>query len=74
MKKLGYTYQTEKEAKQARKQAANYYGLPKSPNNTTKYFVNYSYSELDNFYYIIWVDGCSEVLGEPKEFDLTQDE
>mgnify|MGYP003652549295 FL=1 len=31
----GYKYTTEQEAINARKQCADYYGLPKTPNNTT---------------------------------------
>jgi hypothetical protein len=68
----GYKYQTEQEAQQARQQAADYYGLPVTPESTTIYFVNYNYSELDEFYYIVWVEGCTEVLGEPINFEITE--
>jgi len=72
MTQLGYTYQTEQEAQQARQQAADYYGLPVTPESTTIYFVNYNYSEIDGFYYIVWVEGCTEVLGEPINFEITE--
>lgn len=67
----GYKYNIESEAKTARKLCADYYGLPKSPESTTIWYVDYSYSELDNFYFIIWAEGVTEVLGEPTIFDIT---
>jgi hypothetical protein len=69
---LGYKYNTEIEAIAARKAAADYMGLPKNPNDTTIYWVNYSYSELDGFYYITYVEGLEKTLGEPTEFEITQ--
>lgn len=68
--KLGYIYNSELEAQSARKQAANYYGLPVNPEDITIYFVNYLYSEIDNFWYIIWCEGCTEVFGKPYEFTV----
>ena len=70
----GYIFKTETEAMAARKAAADYMGLPKKPNDTTIYWVNYSYSELDGFYYITYVEGLEAVLGEPIEFEVTQAE
>jgi hypothetical protein len=67
----GYKYITEQEANDARAQAATYMGLP-NPTGDTLYWVNYNYSELDNFYYIQHVEGLEEVLGEPIEFEVTQ--
>jgi hypothetical protein len=66
----GYKYTTEQEAIDARTQAASYMGLP-NPQGDTLYWVNYSYSELDNFYYIQHVENLEEVLGEPIEFEIT---
>jgi hypothetical protein len=66
----GYIFQTETEAIAARKAAADYMGLPKNPNDTTIYWVNYSYSELDGFYYITYVDGLEAIFGEPIEFEV----
>ena len=68
----GYIYTTETEAIAARKNAADYMGLPKNPNDTTIYWVNYNYSELDGFYYITHVDGLEAALGEPIEFEVIQ--
>jgi hypothetical protein len=68
----GYIFHTESEAIAARKAAADYMGLPKNPNDTTIYWVNYNYSDLDGFYYIQYVEGLEAVLGEPIEFELTQ--
>ena len=66
----GYTYTTEQEAIDARSQAATYAGLP-NPTMDTLYWVNYNYSELDNFYYIQHVENLEQVLGEPIEFTVT---
>ena len=67
---IGYKYTTEQEAIDARTQAASYMGLP-NPQGDTLYWVNYSYSELDEFYYIQHVEGLEAVLGEPIEFEIT---
>ena len=67
----GYKYNTEQEAIDARKLAADYKGLPIKPNDITIYWVNYSFSELDNFYYIQYADGVEAVLGSPVEIILT---
>lgn len=66
----GYIFQTETEAIAARKAAADYMGLPKNPNDTTIYWVNYNYSDLDGFWYITYVEGLEAVLGEPIEFEV----
>ena len=66
----GYKYTTEQEAINARAQAATYMGLP-NPQGDTLYWVNYNYSELDNFYYIQHVEGLEAVLGTPIEFTVT---
>jgi hypothetical protein len=70
---IGYKYTTEQEAIDAREQAATYAGLP-NPTMDTLYWVNYNYSELDNFYYIQYVENLEQVLGEPIEFTVTQPE
>ena len=67
----GYIFTTETEAIAARKAAADYMGLPKNPNDTTIYWVNYNYSELDGFYYITYVEGLEAVLGEPIDITIT---
>lgn len=66
---LGYTYTTEPKAIAARQTAADYMGYP-VPNGETLYWINYSYSELDNFWYIQHVEDLEKALGEPIEFDV----
>ena len=70
---IGYTYITEELAITARKQCADYYGLPKTPTSTTLYKVNYSEANLDSpkFWYIQFDESISVVLGQPIEFDIT---
>jgi hypothetical protein len=70
----GYIFQTEQEAIAARKAAADYMGLPKNPNDTTIYWVNYNYSELDGFWYITYVEGLEAILGEPSDITITPHE
>jgi hypothetical protein len=70
----GYIFTTETEAIAARKAAADYMGLPKNPNDTTIYWVNYNYSDLDGFYYIIYVEGLESALGEPSDITITPHE
>jgi hypothetical protein len=70
----GYIFTTETEAIAARKAAADYMGLPKNPNDTTIYWVNYNYSDLDGFYYITYVDGLEAILGEPSDITITPHE
>lgn len=67
---LGYKYITETEAIAARQTAADYMGFP-VPNGETLYWVGYSYSELDGFYYIQYVEDLEKALGEPIEFNVT---
>lgn len=68
---LGYKYFSETEAIVARQTAADYMGLP-VPGGETLYWVDYNYSELDGFYYIIYVEDLEKALGEPIEFEVTQ--
>tara|TARA_R110002153_G_scaffold273343_1_gene444033 strand:+ start:1097 stop:1324 length:228 start_codon:yes stop_codon:yes gene_type:complete len=68
---VGYKYNTEAEAINARKLSAEYKGLPIRPNDVTIYWVDYTFSELDNFYYIEYVDELENVLGEPIEINIT---
>jgi hypothetical protein len=67
----GYIFTIKSEAIAARQSAATYMGLPKNPNDTTIYWVNYNYSELDGFYYITYVEGLEAVLGEPTDITIT---
>jgi hypothetical protein len=76
MEITGYKYTNEQEAIDARKQCADYYGLPTAPENVTKYWVNYETAELDTpiFWYIIFDESIREILGEPTEFEVTTEE
>jgi hypothetical protein len=66
----GYKYTTEQEAINARQLCATYKGLPNQQGDTL-YWVNYNYSQLDNFYYITYVEELENVLGQPIEFEIT---
>jgi len=47
MEILGYKYINENDAQVARKQCADFYGLPKSPEDETKYWVDYIKADLN---------------------------
>jgi hypothetical protein len=72
----GYKYTTEQEAINARKQCADYYGLPKSPEDVTQYWVDYQEASLDTpiFWYIMFDESIREILGEPTDFEVTTEE
>lgn len=69
---LGYKYSTEQEAQQARKQCADYYGLPKAPDDVTQYWVDYQYAELNEppFWYIIYDESILTILGQPEILEI----
>ena len=69
----GYKYLTEQEAIDARKQCADYYGLPKTPEDETLYWVDYNTAELDTpiFWYITFDDSIEMILGTPETFEVT---
>ena len=67
----GYSFYTEASAKEARKSAADYKGIPKNPKDITQFWVNYNYSKPDNIYYITYVDGLEDVFGDPIDITLT---
>lgn len=71
----GYKYTIEQDAINARKQCADYYGLPVIPEDTTKYWVDYEEANLDNpiFWYIIFDESIREILGEPTTFEVTEE-
>lgn len=72
----GYKYTNEQDAIDARKACADYYGLPKSPEDVTKYWVDYNTAELDTpiFWYIVFDPSIEMILGEPTEFEVITDE
>jgi hypothetical protein len=72
----GYKYTNEQDAIDARKQCADYYGLPVSPEDVTQYWVDYETAELDSpiFWYIIFDPSIEMILGKPTEFEVTTEE
>lgn len=72
----GYKYLTEQEAINARKQCAEYYGLPKTPEDTTLYWVDYIEASLDTpiFWYIVFDSSIEVILGQPTLFNVTVEE
>ena len=76
MEITGYKYTNEQEAIDARKACADYYGLPTSPENVTKYWVNYQTAYLDNpiFWYIVFDESIEMILGQPTTFEVTIEE
>ena len=72
MVKLGYKYDTEQEAINAREICDDYYGIPVSPEDVTQNWVEYQIAELNipQFYYIIYDESLRVVLGEPQNLDI----
>jgi hypothetical protein len=70
----GYKYTTETEAITAQKQCDAFYGIPKSPDDITQHWIDYNFAELDGFYYITYDESLLPILGEPTEFEVTQNE
>lgn len=69
---IGYTYLTEQEAINARQICNDFYGYPKEGCDT-QHWIDYEYSALDGFYYMIASDGVEELLGVPIEFIVTEE-
>lgn len=69
----GYKYTTEVEANNARISCNQFYGIPKSEEDTTQNWVDFSYASDDSppFWYIRWDDTLTPVLGQPITFDVT---
>lgn len=69
----GYKYTTEQEAIDAKKDCADYYGLPKTPTYITKYWVDYQEANLDTpiFWYIVYDSSIEDILGTPTTFEVT---
>lgn len=73
MEITGYKYTNEQDAINARKQCADYYGLPKTPEDVTKYWVDYNEASLNTpiFWYIIFDSSIEIILGKPEIFEVT---
>jgi hypothetical protein len=72
MEVLGYKYTNKQDAIDARKACADYYGLPKSPEDVTQYWVDYNEAELNTpiFWYIVFDESIRIILGKPTEFEI----
>ena len=68
----GYKYTNEQDAINARKQCADFYGLPKTPEDETIYWVDYieATENIPVFYYIIFDESIRNILGEPITFEV----
>ena len=73
MEITGYKYLIEQEAIDARKQCADYYSLPKTPEDETLYWVDYNTASLDTpiFWHIAFDDSIEMILGTPETFEVT---
>jgi hypothetical protein len=69
---LGYKYNTEQEAIDARESCDTYYGIPVSPDDVTQNWVDYQEASLNTpiFWYIRYDDSLEVVLGEPETFEV----
>ena len=69
---IGYKYTNENDAIQARQDCADFYGLPKTPEDETIYWVDYSEADLNTpiFWYIAFDESIEQILGEPTTFDV----
>lgn len=76
MEILGYKYATEQDAIESRKECADFYGLPKTPQDETIYWVDYNKAELNSpvFWYISFDESIEQILGEPTTFDVILDD
>jgi hypothetical protein len=68
----GYKYTIEQDAIDARKQCADYYGLPINQEDVTQYWVDYETAYLDTpiFWYIIFDESIRIILGDPINFEV----
>jgi hypothetical protein len=68
----GYQYITEQEADNARILCNTYYGIPKSPEDTTTNWTLYNFAELNSppFWFIVWDETLTQVLGQPTEVEV----
>lgn len=68
---IGYKYTTEHQAINAVTLCDNHYNYPKQ-GCITSHWCNYNFSNLDNFYYILYDESLEVVLGQPIEIILTE--
>jgi hypothetical protein len=72
MEVLGYKYDNEQDAINAREECDAYYGIPVSPDDITQNWVDYEIANLDTpiFWYITYDKSLDVVLGAPTDFDV----
>lgn len=68
---LGYKFETEELAAAARQTIDTHFGYPKE-NCVTEHWVDFQFSEIDAFYYILLDETIESILGTPEEFEITQ--
>jgi hypothetical protein len=68
----GYKYTTESEAKAAQKACNDYYGIPKTPEDVTKNWVEYQFAEFNQpqFWYIYFDESLLPILGKPIKLEI----
>ena len=74
MEVLGYKYNTEQEAIDARESCDSYYGIPVSPEDITQNWCEYQIAELNSpvFWYIVFDESLIPVLGNPEYFEVVE--
>jgi len=72
----GYKYTTEQDAQSAVTLCNKYYGIPEQTNDTTTDWCMYQIAELNTpmFWYIVFDESLLPILGNPTEFEITQEE
>jgi hypothetical protein len=70
---LGYKFETEQLAADARQTIDAHFGYPKE-DCVTQHWVDFQFSELDGFYYILFDESIEAILGAAEEFEITQPE
>lgn len=69
----GYTYTDENDAVNAVEMVNAYYNIPANPGDVTQTWVAYNY-DPKNFYYILFDESLVPILGEPIEFEISEEE
>ena len=69
---IGYQYNTEQDAINARESVDTYYGIPVTPDDVTQNWVDYQFAELNTpqFWYIVFDESLTPILGTPIEFEV----
>lgn len=72
MQTIGYKYETEQQAIDARELCDLYYKIPVTPNDITQNWVDYLFAEFNNpqFWYIVYDESLLPVFGEPIDFEV----